>query len=185
MMPVIAGIGALFAVLLAIVMWPGGEDAPRAGEGAKAGAAGEFGDGSVTASGAASGRKGGVAPRNYDEPSQNRRGGRLNPGVHLAEVGMAPAGSGVPADDAPPTFTSTAEEIAWYEGRLQRARKELEDRKKFSDRLPAVRERAANGPDPQRQLEVYEGRKKLVDANYARAQAKVIELERKLKDLRG
>lgn len=182
MMPVIAGLGALLAVILAIVMWPSDEKGSGAGKNAKTGAAaGEAGDGSVTAAG----RAAGVAPRTYDEPSQRSGSGKINPAIRLAEVGLAPAGSVPAEDDTPPVFASTAEEIAWYEVRLERARKKLDARKKFADRLPAARERAANGPEPQRQLEVYEGRKKIVDNNYARAQSEVIEIERKLKELRG
>jgi hypothetical protein len=173
MMPVVAGIGAVLAVILAIALWPKADDGDgkgrkraKAESSAKSGA---DGDGKSALSGQAAG----VAARTYDEPSAPGRGGKVNP-----------AGAPVP-DDTPPAFANVAEEIAWYEARLKRATANLESRKKFYERLPEVRERIAKGPDPQRQLEVFEGRKKIVEDNYTKAQADVAEIERKLKQLRG
>jgi hypothetical protein len=184
MMPVVAGVGAVLAVILAIAMWPKADDAESKGrKRTKAGAATKAGDDDDSA---LSGQAAGVAARTYDEPSAAGRSGKINPAIRLPSVGMAPEGAGAPApDDTPPVFENVAQEIAWYEARLVRATKALESRKKFYDRLPEVRERIAKGPDPQRQLEVFEGRKKVVEENYARAQADVAEIERKLKQLRG
>lgn len=185
MMPVVAGVGVVLAVIAAIALWPKSEAEDAAGrKRAKAGAAakGEDGEGAV----AASGKGGGVAARSYDEPKASGGSGKINPAIRLPNVGMAPEGGAAPAeDDKPPAFANTAEEIAWYEKRLVRANKALEARKKFYDRLPEVRERLAAGPDPQRQLETFEGRKKIVEENYAKAQADVAEIEVKLKALRG
>jgi hypothetical protein len=186
MMPVVAGIGAVLAVILAIALWPKSDDADAKGrkraKADSAAKAGADGDGKSALSGQAAG----VAARTYDEPSAPGRGGKINPAVRLPQLGMAPEGAGAPApDDTPPAFANVAEEIAWYEARLKRATANLESRKKFYDRLPEVRERIAKGPDPQRQLEVFEGRKKIVEDNYSKAQADVAEIERKLKQLRG
>jgi hypothetical protein len=186
MMPIIGGVGVVIALIAAIALWPKSDAEGEAGKKrAKAGASAKNGDGE--AEGGASGKGGaGVAARTYDNPSAPGGSGRLNPAVRLPNFGMAPEGAaGPPEDDTPPSFANTAEEIAWYEGRLVRATKNLEARKTFYDRLPAVRERIAAGPDPQRQLETFEGRKKIVEENYAKAQAKVLEIETKLKELRG
>lgn len=185
MMPLVAGVGVLLAVIAAILMWPKG--APDAGERKRATAAGASDRAGKGADGVdgRNGQAAGVAARTNDEPSAPGGGGRMNPAVRLPNVGMAPEGGGAPKDDTPPAFANVAEEIAWYEGRLGRAAKTLEARKKFYDRLPDVRARVAAGPDPQRQLEAFEGRKKIVEDNYAKAQADVIEIEGKLKSLRG
>lgn len=184
-MPVVAGIGALLAVILAFALWPKGDEEAQ-GKGrkrAKGDASAKAGDDDRSA---LSGQAAGVAARTYDQPSAPGGSGKLNPAIRLPTLGMAPEGAAAPpVDDTPPTFANTAEEIAWYEARLKRATTNLESRKKFYDRLPEVRERIAKGPDPQRQLEVFEGRKKIVESNYAKAQADVAEIERKLKQLRG
>lgn len=188
MMPVVAGVGVVLAVIAAIALWPKSEDAGGdAKKRAKPGASARAGDGEGGGGGAGGPGGAGVAARAYDNPNAPGGSGRINPAVKLPNVGMAPEGAGgTPQKDEPPaTFASKAEEIAWYEGRLERANKNLEARKKFYDRLPAVRERVAAGPDPQRQLETFEGRKKVVEENYAKAQADVIEVEKKLKELRG
>lgn len=187
MMPIIGGVGVVIALIAAIALWPKSEaDEADGKKRAKAGASakGENGDGAVAASGKGGGA--GVAARAYDDPNAPGGSGRINPAVRLPNLGMAPeGGGGTPVDDTPPAFANKAEEIAWYEGRLERASKTLEARKKFYDRLPSVRDRISSGPDPQRQLETFEGRKKIVEENYAKAQAAVLEIETKLKALRG
>lgn len=186
-MPVLVGLGALLALIAVIALWPDSDaDDAKAAKRAKAGAGSKAQEGDDDGS-LAAGQAAGVAARTYDEPSAPGRSGRMNPAIRLPSVGMAPpeGGASPPADDKPPVFENVAQEIAWYEARLERANKTLESRKKFFDRLPEVRDRIAKGPDPQRQLEVFEGRKKIVEDNYTKAQADVAEIERKLKELRG
>ena len=48
-----------------------------------------------------------------------------------------------------------------------------------------VKERIEAGPNPEEGLESFEGRKKIVEDNYASAQKDVEEIEAKLAELRG
>jgi ribosomal protein L15 len=179
MMPILVGVGLVAAVLAIIALWPGDEK----GRGDKRGAsAAERAGRSAGAIAAAGEGEGGVKARNYDEPSAARTGAR-NPAVKLPPVGMAP--DRAPEDDTPPVFESKEAEIAWYEKRLDAAKKQADSRRKFVDRLPAVRERIEKGPDPDKQLEAFEGRSRIVKDNYDKALAKVVELEKKLAELRG
>lgn len=171
----------VIAIVVAIIAWPR-SDSADAGSKRKGNAASRAEDDKGTVA-SAKGRAGGVAPRAYDEATPPSRSGRINPAVRLPALGMAP--DPAPQDDAPPVFKSTAEEIAWYENKLDLAEKALADRKTFYDRLPGMRERIEKGPDPARNLQTFEGRKKIVEENYAKAQAEVLEIERKLKELRG
>ncbi|MBC8069325.1 MAG: hypothetical protein IAG13_13400 [Deltaproteobacteria bacterium] len=181
-MPVAVGALLVVAVLAIIALWPGDEPDKRAArEGATASRSGGAKGGALAS--AADDGGGGVKARAYDEPSAPGGSGRRNPAVKLPSVGMAP--DMPPKDEPPPTFASKADEIAWYEVRLANAQKQLEARKKFVDRLPAARERIENGPDAAKQLEAFEGRTKIVQSNYDRAQTAVGEIELKLKQLRG
>jgi hypothetical protein len=181
MMPVVVGVGLLVAVLAIIALWPG--DEPRGRAGRDDSAQGRGAEGRSGAVAAAGEDRGGVKPRAYDEPSAPGGSGKRNPAVKLPPVGMSPD---MPSnDDTPPVFESKQAEIAWYEAKLASAQKNLESRKKFVDRLPAVRERLEKGPEPDKQLEAFEGRSKIVTANYDRAIAKVSELEKKISELRG
>lgn len=181
MMPIFAGIGLLVAVLAIVALWPGDES--KGGKGKGGGSAERTGRASgAIAAADKDGEPGGVKARAYDEPSAARTGAR-NPAVKLPPVGMAP--DRPQPDETPPTFESKEAEIAWYEKKLDAAKKNAESRKKFVDRLPAVRERIEKGPDPEKQLEAFEGRSKIVKDNYDRAMAKIEEIERKLSELRG
>ncbi|MBK6918333.1 MAG: hypothetical protein IPH07_13135 [Deltaproteobacteria bacterium] len=179
--PIIAGAAVVIAIVVAIIAWPRSDDS-QTGAKRKGNAASRADDDKGTVA-AAKGPAGGVAPRAYDEATPPSRSGRINPAVRLPSLGMAP--DTTPRDEGPPTFKSTAEEIAWYEKKLEQAEKALEDRKTFYDRLPGMRERIEKGPDPARNLQTFEGRKKIVEENYAKAQADVLALERKLAELRG
>lgn len=186
MMPVVAGVGVLAAIIAAIALWPRSDAADAAGgKGKDKGAAASSDRAGKSGDPSGSGKQGGVAARAYDSPSAPGQSGKINPAIRLPNLGMAPEGA-VPAEpEKPPVFANKAEEIKWYEARLVRANQTLESRQKFVDRLPATKERVAAGPDPQRQLEVFEGRKKIVEENLAKAQADVAEIQRKLEELRG
>ena len=179
MLPVVIGGAAILAVFALIAFWPGKSPTSGTEGGKKTAAAGV--DGELEGRG---GGKGGVQAREYDEPSAPERPGRRNPAVRLPNVGMAPEAPAA-KDDTPPVFASKAEEIAWYERKLAQAQDVLEARQKFAERLPKVKEKIEQAPNAEKQLEAFEQRKKIVEDNYAKAQADVAELEKKLTDLRG
>jgi hypothetical protein len=182
MMPVAVGALLVVAVLAIIALWPGDEPDKRAAREGTTESRSAGGKSGALAS-AADDDGGGVKARAYDEPQAPGGSGRRNPAVKLPSLGMAPD---MPQkDEPPPTFASKADEIAWYEVRLANAQKQLEARKKFVDRLPSARERLAKGPDAAAQLKAFEGRSKIVQTNYDRAQEVVGEIERKLSQLRG
>jgi hypothetical protein len=174
---ILAGAGIL-AVVAVLALWPSGDDAKdRASDaaGANGGAAGAAG-----AVGGVAG-KGGVQARAADKASDNRSPEpKVNPAIKLPAVGMAP---GVPPPEKPPEFNDRAEEIAWYERKLEAAKQMRDSRKKFAERLPQVRERIEQSDNPDAQLAAFESRKKIVEENYAKAQKRVEELEQKLADL--
>ncbi len=179
-MPILLGVGAVAAVVALVLMWPGGEKAGRP-DGSKASASADAkGSNQGGGRGAAGG---GVAARENDDPNAQPAAVRRNPAVRLPNVGLAPEAP-TPSNE-PPTFANKAEEIAWYEKKLEQAKKSRDARQTFVDRLPRVRERLEQGPDAARQLQAFEGRKKIVEDNYARAVADVNELEHKLAELRG
>jgi hypothetical protein len=180
MLPVVIGGAAILAVFALIAFWPGKSTTSGMEDGKKAAASGVDGE----RDGHGGGGKGGVQARDYDEPSAPERPGRRNPAVRLPNVGMSPE-LPAPKDDTPPVFASKAEEIAWYERKLAQAQDVLEARQKFAERLPKVKEKIEQAPNAEKQLEAFEQRKKIVEDNYAKAQAAVAELEKKLTDLRG
>ena len=180
MMPVVIGGAAILAVFALIAFWPGKSTTRGTDDARKAAGAGVDGD----REGRGAGGKGGVQARDYDEPSAPDRPGKRNPAVRLPNVGMAPEAP-APKDDTPPVFASKAEEIAWYERKLAQAQEVLEARQKFAERLPKVKEKIEQSPNAEQQLQAFEQRKKIVEDNYAKAQADVAELEKKLSGLRG
>lgn len=175
---ILAGAGIL-AVVALLVFGPSSSDDdvdPEVVEngGAAAGAQGR---------GGAAGR-GGVQAREVDDPARRTRGGaKLNPQIKLPPMGMAPE---IPAPQPdPPPDASTEEKIDWYERKLDEAIRMRESRKKFAERLPKMRERIEQSDNPEEQLAAFESRKKQVEENYAKARARVEELETKLAELRG
>lgn len=165
-------------VVAALLIFDFGDDEETQGDkSANAARAGEAEGGG----GGAGANKGGVQSRPYD-PAEGPKS-RLNPAIKLPNVGMAPAPP--PTPEEPPEFSNTAEEIAWYEKKLAGAIKIRDARKKFVERLPKVKERIEAGPNPEEGLASFEGRKKIVEDNYASAQKDVEEIEAKLAELRG
>jgi len=176
---IVVGAGILIVAALLIFDF-GGDD--------KANANGENGASSAQSGAAKGGRsgragKGGVESRPYDAAKGNP-GSRINPRVRLANVGMAPQ-STAPKPDKPPVFDNAAEEIAWLEKKLGRAEQAQADRKLNVDRLVGVKQRIEEGPNAEKGLRDFEGRKKIVQDNYDRAVVKVQELEDKIAALRG
>jgi ribosomal protein L15 len=175
---VLVGGGLILAVFALIAFWPA-DEAGSDGNADKTAAAGEQGpDGGRAGAG-----KGGVQARDYDEPSAPTRQGKRNPAVRLPNVGMSPEAP-APQDDTPPVFASKAEEIAWYEHKLEKAKELRDARQKFTERLPKVKEKIESSPNADQQMQAFEKRKKIVEDNYEKAQADVDALEKKLEELR-
>ena len=180
MLPVLIGGAAILAVFALIAFWPG--KSPTSGTDADKKGAASGQDGERKSRGGVA--EGGVQARDYDEPSAPERPGRRNPAVRLPNVGMSPEAP-APKDDTPPVFASKAEEIAWYERKLEQANEVLSARQKFAERLPKVKEKIQQAPNSEQQLQAFEQRKKIVEDNYAKAQADVADIEKKLAQLRG
>lgn len=180
MLPVVIGGAVILLVFALIAFWPG-KSPDRESEAAKKAAAANAESDRASRSGG--GGKGGVQARDYDEPSAPARPGKRNPAVRLPNVGMAPEAP-APKDDTPPVFASKSEEIAWYERKLVQAQEVLDARQKFAERLPKVRAKIEQAPNAEQQLQAFEQRKKIVEDNYAKAQADVAEIEKKLAQLR-
>ncbi|MEM6990994.1 MAG: hypothetical protein AAF721_10865 [Myxococcota bacterium] len=174
---IIVGAGILIVAALLIFDFGGSDDSgdksAAAAQGAKGGAAG---------SAAGGGKKGGVQSRPYDA-AKGPAPSKVNPRLRMPSVGMNQAAA--PPPEEIPDFASTAEEIAWHEKKLAGAIKVRDDRKKFVERLPKVKERIENGANPEEGLKAFDGRKKIVEDNYDRAVKKVEEIEAKLAELRG
>ena len=180
---VLAGAGIL-AVAALLIFWP--SDDP-----AKDGASAD-GKGQASASargggaeGGAAGRAAGVAARPSDAPTTAARSQRINPAIKLPQTrGMAPTTPEAVHADPPPGAT-VDEQIAFYEGRLEAAIRMRDNRKKFYDRLPALKQRIESSPNPEQSMETFERRKQIVEDNYEKAKAEVERLEGKLAELRG
>jgi hypothetical protein len=183
---ILVGLGLLVVVGL-LVFGGGGDDKADKAGGAKSAAAGKTGD--EGGAGATPAGQGGVPARPYDKASAAPVGSaKINPAVKLPAVGMAPQGGEAPRkDDKPPEGASDEELIAWHEKKLEEAKKNLEQRKTFKERLPGIRQKIeeSNHPQKEKELEAFEARAKTVSDNLDKAQAKVDELEKKLADLRG
>ena len=176
---VLAGAGIL-AVAALLIFWPSDDEA-KAGAGGAKDKAGQVADGG--GANAAAARAAGVGAREVDAPTTPNSRHR-NPAIKLPpNVGMSP-GMPEPAPKDPPADATTDEKIAFYEKRLEQAIRVRENRQKFKERLPSVRERIENGPNAAQQLETFEQRKKIVEDNYDKAVAEVEDIERKLAELR-
>lgn len=167
-----------------LVFWPSGDEEAKAGQkdGAVADKRGSKG-GAAGAKGAAARGGGGVGARSVDDATPGTSAkGKVNPRLLPKRVGMAPS---VPAPEPPPKFNNVDEEIAWYEKKLEIANGLVASRQKGIDRLPRAKQRAEDSEDPTKALAKYEASKKIVESNFAKAQAKVSDIEKKLAELRG
>ena len=172
--------GAILAVVAALIFWPSGDEAPTSSaERAKDRSAAAAKPGSAPSASVAAG---GVQARAVDDPITRPRPPKVNPALPIPEgIGPAP---GVPEPEVIPDFDNVAEEIAYYEKKLDQAIEMRDQRALFVERLDRARERAEQSDNPQRDLEVFEGRKKIVEDNLTSAQKKVEDLETKLAELR-
>jgi hypothetical protein len=126
--------------------------------------------------------RGGVGAREMDAATRRQQTGTAmrRPEIGFDDLGLAPA---PPEPEERPVFRDRSEEIAWYKRELEEAKRMRDARRTFVERLPRVRERIEQSSDAERRLATFESRKLVVEANYAKAQARVDELERKLATL--
>ncbi len=180
---VLAGAGIL-AVAALLIFWP-------SDDGAKGDAAGGANGKTAAANGSKNGGRGkggraaGVGSRSVDAATKPDGSGRRNPAIKMpaAARGMAPVPEALPED--PPASASVDDKIAFYEKRLEQAIQARDQRKKFTERLPAVQARIESSPNPEEGMQAFEKRKKLVEDNYEKAKLKVEEIEGKLAELQG
>jgi len=125
------------------------------------------------------GARSAIAAREMDEPTPpTQPKGRVNPLLVQPNFEMSPA---PPPRRDPPTFETAADEIAWVEDELTRARKMLEARATFLERHERRRERAVGADEDAKATA--EQRGAIVRENFEHAQAKVAELEARLVEL--
>lgn len=183
LLPTVLAFAGILVVAGVLIFWPS-DDKGDEGEGKAAAAAAE-GKGKGGAGGGPAGQAAGVGARQVDAATTPEGRGTRNPAIKMppAARGMAPMPEAMPKD--PPADAPVADKIAFYEKRLEQAERLVETRKKFVDRLPDVKARVETGANPEEGMKAFEKRKAIVEDNYAKAQADVADLEKKLAELRG
>jgi hypothetical protein len=182
LLPTVLAGAAILVVAALLIFWPSGEGEDKGKTADKAAAAA---GGKGEAEGGQGGRAAGVGAREIDAPTTPEARGTRNPAIKMPAGGngMAPVPEAVPKD--PPAEASTTDKIAFYEKRLEQAVRIRDTRKKFVDRLPEVQARVESSPNPDEGMKAFAKRKTIVDDNYAKAQADVADIEKKLAELRG
>ncbi len=179
---VLAGAGIL-AVAALLIFWPSGDGdkAKEAADKADAAASGQ----SAGAAGGPGSRAAGVGARQIDAATTPEGRSTRNPAIKLPAGGrgVAPMPEALPRD--PPENASTGDKIAFYEKRLEQAERVRDTREKFVERLPETKARIEASPNPEKGLEAFEKRKKIVEDNYEKAKKEVEEIEAKLAALTG
>ncbi len=123
------------------------------------------------------GRKRGVEDREVDDAEAAERKPRRNPALGAIPSEMAPPRQPEPI----PEFKSTAEEIAFWEKRLNGAKMQLENRETFVARSQRRIDKAESADERNRAETTH----KQVVSNRDEVKAKVEALEKKLAELRG
>lgn len=184
LLPTVLAFAAILVVAGVLIFWPS-DDEGSGGAGGKTAAAAADGKGKGEAGGGAGGQAAGVGARQVDAATTPQGRGTRNPAIKMPPGGreMKPMPDALPKD--PPADASVEEKIAFYEKRLEQATQLMETRKKFVDRLPDVLARIDAGPNPEEGRKAFEKRKAIVEDNYAKAQADVADIEKKLAELRG
>ena len=168
---VAAGVLAIAAIL---IFWPE-DDAVESRSDAAEGASVDGGDRAGSPRG-----DGRVPARDFDEANAHARRREISGDATPQQ--LAPP---TPAASAPREFASKAEEIAWYEDQLGKARTILDMRRRAVDRLPAARERIERGEDAAAKLADFELRKRVVESNLTEAEARLRDVEQRLLELRS
>lgn len=166
--------GAILVVAALLIFWPDGDSASRTD-----GAGGRGNSAQANSGGGASGSgqsKGGVGARDHD-PAEGKVNARINPALQMSSRTMAPSR---PPPPEPTSFNSPAEEIAYFEKKLEQARADLEARSTFLERMKKVKDDARTPADQSRA----QARGEIVQKNYDDAMDAVADLEKKLAELR-
>ena len=187
LLPTVLAFAGILLVAGLLIFWPSGDDdEAKKGEGkTAAGAAAGGRDEAGGAEGGPAGRAAGVGARQVDAATTPEGRGTRNPAIKLPPGGrgMAPMPEALPKD--PPADATPEDKIAFYEKRLEQAIRLRDTRKKFVDRLPEVQAKIEASANPDEGMKAFEKRKQIVEDNYAKAQADVADLEKKLAELRG
>ncbi len=167
---------AILLIAGLLIFWPGGSDSTTGAQGANASSQGGQ-QSAHSADGRSAAGQRGIAPRESD-PAKGRvsphvRSGLIAPSVH--DLAMMPT-----PPPEPTSFASLAEEIAYYEKKLQQAQVDLEARTTFLERM-----RRKQSAEPVSDHDRNVQRANIVQKNYDSARARVTELEQKLAFLRG
>jgi hypothetical protein len=164
--------GAILLIAGLLIFWPGGDSAT----GRMTGPDGKVGgvQGSDIAGGPGSGRASGIKPREVD-PAE----GRVRPSAAFAAPGQGLAMMPTPKPE-PTSFPSAAAEIAYFEKKLEQARRDVVARTTFLERMKRIQDRAPLA-DHERNIR----RAKVVQENYDKAVKRVEELEAKIAGLRA
>lgn len=164
------------------MFWPDGDEEAKTGDGKNAVADARGGKSAAGPNGKRARGGGGVGRAAVDDatPGSSAKG-QVNPRLLPERTGMAPA---VPAEEPPPKFANTAEEIAWYEKKLERANEKLASREKSFNRLDRARKRAEDSTDPNAMTK-FERSKRIVEKNLELSKEQTAEIEKKLAELRG
>lgn len=171
--------GAILVVAALLIFWPGGDaGSGAAGAGKSKGSAGQ--QASLAQSGGGPESQAlGVGAREYD-PNRGNGKARINPAI--LPVGpksdsLAPPKKPKPE---PTSFASAGAEIAYWEKKLDIARKDLAQRTIFLERMKKVKENARTSE----QIELAERRGVVVEKNYTDQKQLVEELEQKVARLK-
>jgi hypothetical protein len=181
LLPTVLAFAAILLVAGLLIFWPSGDGDEKDAQG-KAAVAGGKAEGGA---GGPSGRAAGVGARQVDAATTPEGSGTRNPAIKMPPGGrgMAPMPEALPKD--PPADATPEDKIAFYEKRLEQAVRLRDTRKKFVDRLADVQAKVESSPNPEEGMKAFEKRKAIVEDNYAKAQADVEDLEKKLAELRG
>ncbi|GEM_PF-1905376 len=167
LLPGLLGIGVVLALGALLAFWPADATRSEARERRQ--------DGPQQSLNGHVGPAVGVQARSIDNASNPRMSSALSHAV----ANLAPHAK----PEGPPAFDTPEQEIAWYQKQLSLAQQELENRKRYVDRLPGQRERLAGDPNAKARLEQFERTEKNVHDSLARAQRKVEALRNKLAEL--
>ncbi|WAS94153.1 hypothetical protein [Nannocystis punicea] len=171
--------GAILVVAALLIFWPGGDAASGTAGAGKGKVSGGQQASLAQGGGEPTAQALGVGAREYDP---NRAGGKARVNPALLPVGpksdsLAPPKKPKPE---PTSFPSASAEIAYWEKKLDIARKELAQRTVFLERMKKVKENARTSD----QIELAERRGVIVEKNYTDQKKLVEDLEQKVAGLK-
>lgn len=126
--------------------------------------------------------QGGVAAREVDDATSRPGQPRLNPRLASGVVGKGMAPDTGPRED-PTSFDSPEEARSYWERELDRAHAMLDTRERNLARADQLEQRIRSGEDPDGDLARLQEKRRIVEDNLARAQARVEEVESRLAGL--